>query len=501
MRPESVSENTSNAYVLPESSIDPDLDKFIYDTNNSYPVVAVQGLGFVGLAMSLVVANSESKHYRVIGVDQATEDSFWKICEINKGICPVKSSDPLFEEYFNTAHSQRNFYATHDCRAYQHADVIIVDINLDVDKKHDCAGSLSPSDVPLSAFKEAIRMIGQHCKENVLLIVETTVPPGTCNQIVKPIIAKQLKERGLRTDGFSIGHSYERVMPGPNYINSIKNFYRVYSGIDPESASRTKSFLMSVISTDEYPLTQLANTEATEMAKVLENSYRAMNIAFMVEWSRFAEAAGVNIYEVVKAIRARPTHSNIMLPGIGVGGYCLTKDPVMASWASREFFGIEDGLGFSLNAVEVNDQMPDFAFEFCKQCIFKLKAKVSKISLLGVAYAPGIGDTRFSPVEPFAKHLIAQKFAVEYHDPYVSYWKEMSVSVEVDMNNLTSDDTDVIIVTTGHQNYINQDMIYIHLRNLPKKPILIDTVGLLDPDMLGTQYKIGVNYFVLGVGS
>ena len=114
-------------------------------------------------------------------------------------------------------------------------------------------------------------------------------------------------------------------MPGPNYIDSIKNFYSVYSGIDKISAIETRKLFKTIISTKKYPLTRLVNTNATEMAKVLENSYRAMNIAFIVEWSRFAEESNVNLYEVVDAIRMRPTHSNIMYPGIGVGGYCCNK--------------------------------------------------------------------------------------------------------------------------------------------------------------------------------
>ena len=135
----------------------------------------------------------------------------------------------------------------------------------------------------------------------------------------------EFNKRGLDIDKIYIGHSYERVMPGPGYIDSIINFYRVYSGINEESANEVEKFLKTIISTKEHHLRELHNTTATETAKVLENSYRAMNIAFMVEWSRFAENAGINLYEIIKAIRLRPTHSNMMLPGIGVGGYCLTK--------------------------------------------------------------------------------------------------------------------------------------------------------------------------------
>ena len=120
----------------------------------------------------------------------------------------------------------------------------------------------------------------------------------------------------------------------------------------------------TIISTDEYPLTRLGNTNETEMAKVLENSYRAMNIAFMVEWSRFAEEVGVNLYEVVDAIRMRPTHANLMYPGIGVGGYCLTKDALLASWARQNLIGERQPLSQSESAININDQMPRFSFEY-----------------------------------------------------------------------------------------------------------------------------------------
>ena len=175
------------------------------------------------------------------------------------------------------------------------------------------------------------------CKEEVLILVETTVPPGTCKNIVYPILQKKFKERGLSTNLLKVAHSYERVMPGPDYINSIRNYPRVYSGINEKSANAAESFLKTIIDTSICELTRLESTTATEMAKVLENSYRASNIAFAVEWSRFAEEAGVNLWEVVNAIRVRKTHSNLMYPGIGVGGYCLTKDPLLASWARMNF--------------------------------------------------------------------------------------------------------------------------------------------------------------------
>lgn len=324
----------------------------------------VQGLGFVGSVMGLVVANALTEEYAVIGIDLPTPGSYWKIRSINEGVFPVVASDPKIELYYKNALQKQNYYASFDAYAYSKADVIVVDINLDVQKKSAKNKDLEGYEVDLTPFRKAIEAIGAQCKEDALVLVETTVPPGTAQKIVRPLLEEALTKRGLPVDKIKVGHSYERVMPGPKYIDSIQNFYRVFAGTDEKSAVAVESFLRTVIRTDEYPLTRLGNTNATEMAKVLENSYRAMNIAFMVEWSRFAEEAGVDIYEVVNAIRMRPTHKNIMLPGLGVGGYCLTKDPLLASWARMNLFGSTEKLGQSEKGVHINDKMPVYAFDF-----------------------------------------------------------------------------------------------------------------------------------------
>tara|TARA_B100000768_G_scaffold159561_1_gene158674 strand:- start:162 stop:1676 length:1515 start_codon:yes stop_codon:yes gene_type:complete len=495
----SISPVTGDNHPIPVDNDKSGLDNFI-EINESKRLVVVQGLGFVGTVMSLVVANSDQGEYAVIGVDQATEESYWKIAEINAGVCPIISSDPLVSEFFESAKQQQNFYATYDSLAFSYADVIIVDINLDVTKTKDEVGNIEAYDVPLGGFKKAIESIGQVCKEDVLILVETTVPPGTCQKVVYPIIVDSLNSRGLSTDRFKLGHSYERVMPGPNYVNSIKNFYRVYSGINDESADAVERFLKTVISTDEYPLTRLKTTESTEMAKVLENSYRAMNISFAIEWSRFAENAGVDLYEVVDAIRLRPTHANLMYPGIGVGGYCLTKDPLMASWASEKFFGLESGLQSSVKAVENNDKMPMFCFDFVSNILKKHDKESTSIGLLGVAYGPGIGDTRFSPVEDFYSRLSSQFDDIKCQDPYVPMWAELNLQIETSLKTFLANTFDVLIVTTGHRDYLNNNAIYELIARSGKEMIIIDTVGLLDLRKLPAHYSQNKNFYVLGVG-
>ena len=440
-------------------------------------VVVVQGLGFVGSVMGLVVANALTEEYAVIGIDLPTTASYWKIRSINEGIFPVIASDPKIDQYYQNALKKKNYYATYDAHVYSKADVVVVDINLDVKKKSSDKQDPEGYSVDLSPFKKAIEAIGINCKEDVLVLVETTVPPGTSKKIVRPILEECLTKRGLPADKIKVGHSYERVMPGPKYIDSIQNFYRVFAGTDEKSTEAVETFLRTVIRTDEYPLTRLGNTNATEMAKVLENSFRAMNIAFMVEWSRFAEEAGVDIYEVVNAIRMRPTHKNIMLPGLGVGGYCLTKDPLLASWARMNLFGSEERLGQSEKGVHINDKMPLYAFEFL-QSQYKEALAGKKVLLLGVSYLNDVGDTRYTPVEGFYDQLEIEGCEIVLHDPHVKYWEEKDVWVNQDLDELLKDSYNIIAITTGHKDYRNNESLINKLIDQPVS-FLYDTIGVL----------------------
>lgn len=452
--------------------------------NAGRPVVAVQGQGFVGSVMSLVCANALQADYAVIGVELPTPQGLSRVAAINDQRLHINSSDPKVQQFFLQAHRQGNLYATCEGAAFAYADVVIVDINLDVVKRSSAHGALQGFDVDLAPFEGAIRTIGQHCKEDILVIVETTVPPGTCQHVVYPVLKEELSQRGLRTDRVRLGHSYERVMPGPHYVDSIQNFYRVYSGINEASAIATEQFLRTIIRTDEYPLTRLKNTTATEMAKVLENSYRSMNIAFMVEWSRFAEEAGVDLYAVVKAIRMRNTHSNMMLPGIGVGGYCLTKDPLLASWARKNLFGAAEGLIQSEQGVRINDRMPYFAFEFLRERYRTKPLAQANVLLLGAAYRGDVADTRFSPVEPFCKLLKDGGAQVIVHDYFMDYWPECDMAVCRDLDSAFDRDLDVAALCTGHTAYVQQADLIDKLSNYPARLFILDSIGMLSESQL-----------------
>lgn len=458
--------------------------------NKNKPVIVVQGLGFVGAVMSIVCANSKSTDYAVIGVDLATPESQKKIDLLNNGTFPLDAEDPKISEYFLSCRQNKIFFATTDINSYSFADVVIVDVNLDVDKIANDDRSVASYDVNLSSFESAIRMIGQNCKDDVLVLVETTVPPGTTINLVKPVLHNEISQRGLSVDKIKIAHSYERVMPGPDYIDSIQNYPRVYSGIDAESADVAESFLKTIIDTSKCKLTRLNTTTATEMAKVLENSYRATNIAFAVEWSRFAEEAGVDLWSIVDAIRVRKTHSNLMFPNIGVGGYCLTKDPLLASWARKNYFGSENDLEMSVSSVSTNDQMPVFAYQRLKSLFGPLDKK--RVVLFGASYRGDVGDTRFSPVEPLFRLLKTHSCEIKVHDPYVSVWEELEIHTS-GLDDVLLISPDLIIISTAHSKYKSDDFI-TKLMSLQDCKIF-DSVGLFSNEqisLLRKKHKISI---------
>jgi len=476
----SISPISRKKYLIPDNSTDIQrIDEFI-EENKGKQIVVVQGLGFVGAVMSLVCANAITTEYAVIGLDLANENSYWKIGSINDGEFPITSSDTKINEFFNNTKNKRNFLASSNPYAYSKADFIIIDINLDVDKFSDKSRNLNGFNVDLSGFRKAIQSIGDHCSEKALILVETTVPPGTTEKVVKPIVEEGLLKRGLSLNKYTLGHSYERVMPGPNYIDSIQNFYRVYSGINEKSADAVEVFLRTIVFTDKFPLTRLGNTNATEIAKVLENSFRAMNIAFIVEWTRFAEEAGINLYEVVNAIRMRPTHQNIMFPGIGVGGYCLTKDPLLASWSRQNMFNGVNGLDQSETGVKINDKMPEYAFEFLRSHYNK-PLEDKNVLLLGVSYLNDVGDTRYTPVEFLYELLKKEKAIISLHDPYVSYWAEKDINVSSDLSALLNEQYDIIIISTGHKEYRKNISLIEKLCN-QNNVFILDTINVFESD-------------------
>ncbi len=464
-------------------------------------IVAVQGLGFVGCVMASVVADATDKDgnpiYYVHGHQRASKRSYWKVPIINSGVPPVSSSDPEVPQIFHrTVVEKKNFRATSEDSVYSLVDVVVVDIQLDATKP--AFGEAEKGYCDITAFREGIRMLGQHINPECLVLVETTVPPGTCQKVVKPILEEEFTKRGIdiTQNPPLVAHSYERVMPGSKYVSSIRDFWRVFSGVNPRSIELCREFLSNVLDVENYPLTQLDNTNASELAKTMENSYRATNIALTLEWARFAEQIGVDIFKVRDAIRKRKgTHDNLLRPSLGVGGYCLTKDPVLANWAMGALFEVPGMLSMAINSVNINDTMPLHTIDLIKREIPDVRNL--RITVLGVSYLENVGDTRHSPSKTLVEFLRKDLSHVRAHDPYVEHWDELEeVTVEKDLPAIL-EGSEVVIFAVGHDQYKNLEPKEV-VDMCKTRPLIIDCSNFLD-DVKINKYK-GLGCKVRGVG-
>lgn len=416
--------------------------------------VCVQGLGFVGAAMSLAIADASDKYgeplYEVCGIDLPSQEGLRRIGAVNAGMFPFETSDSDLVRAAERAKARGNLKATSDSSVMQEADVVVSDVNLDV--SYDVEGEPF---LDLSVYEKAVRAIGEHIKPGALVLVETTVPPGTCQKVVVPIIDSELEKRGIGKGSVLVAHSYERVMPGSEYLNSIVNYWRVYSGTTEAAADACGAFLETIINTQEYPLTRLGSTTASETAKVLENSYRATTIAFIEEWSKFSESVGVDLYEVVDAIRMRPTHSNMRTPGFGVGGYCLTKDPLFAFLAAKDLWCLKgQDFPFSTAAVRTNNASPLRALDAVRDGLGgSLSGK--RVLLCGVSYRQDVGDTRHSPSEVFARQALSEGADLRCCDPLVDFWEELELPVEREVPKGTFD---AIVFAVPHKEFEEVDV-------------------------------------------
>jgi len=422
--------------------------------NPELPIVCVQGLGFVGAAMSLAVADASDTNgdplFNVIGVDLPTPDGKARIDALNAGSFPFETVDNKLLEVFENINRRGNLIATSEVETFSRASIVLVDVHLDIDTEN------AAPRIAIQGFKSAIEILGQEITSGVLVIIETTVPPGTCENIVAPLLCDCLKSRGMSENDFLLAHSYERVMPGVDYYDSIINFWRVYSGLTDEAADACGDFLSKIINTKDYPLTRLKSTRASETAKLLENSYRATNIAFIEEWGRFAEAIGIDLFEVIEAIRVRPTHNNIRQPGFGVGGYCLTKDPLFASLAAKSILNL-DGVQFPFctQAVRINQRMPLVSLDKVEKMLDgSLQGRT--ILLLGVSYRPDVGDTRYSPSQTFVENAYARGAEVICHDPLVRHWPEMDMNIPQNIPEPVG--IDAVVFASSHEHYRNIDL-------------------------------------------
>jgi len=456
--------------------------------------VCIQGLGFVGFAMAIAVAsaknvNNQKPLYKVFGVDLDNDIGRKKIKDINEGKFPISCNDKELERAYFQVLKEKNFEATTNIDSFKKADYVIVDVNLDVDIKG------KDSKIDFYNFQKAIKTLGQNIKKDTLVIIETTIPPGTTEKLIYPSLVKEFEKRFSKDIKPKLAHSYERVMPGPEYLSSIINFWRVYSGINKESEISCEEFLSTIINTKKYPLQKLSSCNASELSKVLENSYRAINIAFIEEWGIFAENIGVNLFEVLNAIKIRPTHSNIRSPGLGVGGYCLTKDPLMGYVSKNQFFRDYRGeFPITKKAIEINRLMPFHTYEIANDFIREQKLK-KKILILGLSYRDQVGDTRNSASIDLAKYFLDDNYSVNSHDPLIN--AKVSSDLGYLKNLPEAELFSAIVLTVSHDFYKELNLID-WLKNFTG--LFIDANNILRENIIKKLRDQKLNLKIVGRG-
>jgi UDP-N-acetyl-D-glucosamine dehydrogenase len=490
-------------------------------------IVLVMGIGFVGAVMAAVVADAEdgkgSPIKFVIGMQRPSTRSYWKIPLLDRGISPINAEDPEVAMIIDRcANVKKTLTATYTYDALKLADVVIVDVQCDYLK--GSLGNVRDGRTDMEALEESLEIIAANIHSETLVLIETTVAPGTTEQIAYPIIKKMFRKRGIKSDPL-LAHSFERVMPGKNYVSSIRDFWRVCSGVNEEATRRVVKFLKEVINTDKYPLTVLDRPIESETAKIVENSFRATILAFLDEWSLFAEHNGVDLIKVINAIKVRPTHSNIIFPGPGIGGYCLPKDGGLGLWAYRHIHGFEDDI-FKITplAIDINDTRALHVAQLTRDALRNMGRPIAsaEILVLGASYREDVGDTRYSGSELIVRRLTEMGAELRVHDPYVLHWWEFEkqdeypasshslkrffrgqeklkdLRVEQDLKKALHG-TDAIIFAVRHQPYLSLDPDEV-VNNAGGPIAVIDCFGILNDINIKRYFELGCEVKGLGRG-
>jgi nucleotide sugar dehydrogenase len=477
--------------------------------------------------MAAVVADAEDGKGNptkfVIGMQRPSTRSFWKIPLINLGRPPVSSEDPEVAPMIDRCvNKKKTLTATFTYDALKFADVVIVDIQCDYLK--ESLGNVRDGRAEMKALEESFEIIAQNISPQALVLIETTVAPGTTEQIAYPIMKKVFKKRGLKEDPL-LAHSFERVMPGKNYVASIRDFWRVCSGINEEATRRVVKFLKEVIHTDKFPLTVLDRPIESETAKIVENSFRATILAFLDEWSLFAEQNGIDLIKVINAIKVRPTHNNMIFPGPGIGGYCLPKDGGLGLWAYRHVHGFEDDI-FKITplAIDINDTRSLHVAQLTRDALRNMGRPIAsaEILVLGASYREDVGDTRYSGSELMVRRLTEMGAELRVHDPYVLHWWEFEkqddypvsshslkrffrgqeklkdLRLEQDLRKALHG-ADAVILAVRHKDYLTLDPDEV-VKNAGGPIAVVDCFGILDDNKIKRYFELGCEVKGLGRG-
>jgi nucleotide sugar dehydrogenase len=491
-------------------------------------IVVVMGVGFVGAVMAAIVADTVDKKTGkpskfVIGCQRPSPRSYWKIPMLDKGQSPVKAEDPEVDPMISRCVlEKKTLIGTYNSDCLELADCVVVDVQCDYLKKD--LGQLRTGSTDMAALEATIKTIAQKIQPNCLTLIETTVAPGTTEFVAWPIMKKAFAARGIKTEPL-LAHSFERVMPGKQYVASIRDFWRVCSGCDAEARNRVEKFLHEVLNTKDFPLTVMDRPIESETTKIVENSYRATILAFLNEWSIFAERNGVDLIKVIKAIKMRPTHNNMIFPGPGIGGYCLPKDGGLGFWAYKHILGFDDDIfKLSTMAIDINDTRGLHVATLTRDALRNMGRYIAgaKVLLCGASYRQDVADTRYSGSEIVVRKLTEMGADLSVHDPYLEHWYEMEqqdtypapghswarffrnqanlkdIHVQSDLPKALKG-VEVLILAVPHEPYLklNPDDI---VKWAGGPLAVVDCFGILSDDNIKRYFELGCEVKALGRG-
>ncbi len=493
-------------------------------------VVVVMGVGFVGAVMAAIIADTKDKKTGknskfVIGCQRPSKRSYWKIPLLNQGLSPVKAEDPEVEELISRCVKEtKTLTATFNSDCLGLADCVVVDVQCDYSK--NSLGDMRNGEADMAALEATMKTIGDRIKPECLVLIETTVAPGTTEFVAWPILKKAFSKRGIQSEPL-LSHSFERVMPGKEYVASIRDFWRVCAGCNDEARARVEKFLHEVLNTEKFPLTVMDRPIESETTKIVENSYRATILAYLHEWSIFAERNGVDLIKVIKAIKMRPTHSNIIFPGPGIGGYCLPKDGGLGYWAYRHILGFEDGdslFKITPTAIDINDTRSLHVAELVRDALRNMGRYIAHADVLvcGASYRQDVGDTRYSGSEMLVRKLAEMGAEMRVHDPYVDHWYEfesqdtypaegyswsrffrnqdelVNIRVQKDLPAALKG-IEALVLAVPHKDYLNLDPEKVV--EWAGEPIaVIDCYGILSDQVIRKYFELGCEVKALGRG-
>jgi UDP-N-acetyl-D-glucosamine dehydrogenase len=491
-------------------------------------IVVVMGVGFVGAVMAAIIADSVDKktgkpNKFVIGCQRPSTRSYWKIPLLNKGQSPVKAEDPEVQPMIvRCVLEKKTLVATYNSDCLKLADCVVVDVQCDYTKKD--LGNMRTGKAEMGALEATIKTIGEKIPPKCLTLIETTVAPGTTEFIAWPIMKKAFAARSIDSEPL-LAHSFERVMPGKNYVSSIRDFWRVCSGCNAQASKRVEKFLRQVLNTEEYPLTVMDRPIESETTKIVENSFRATILAFLNEWSLFSERNGVDLTKVIKAIKVRPTHSNIIFPGPGIGGYCLPKDGGLGHWAYKHILGFNDDIfKVTTMAIDINDTRGLHVATLTRDALRNMGCQIAGATILlcGASYRQDVADTRYSGSEVVVRKLTEMGAEMRVHDPYLKHWYELEKQDvypapghslarffrnQDDLVN-TKVQHDLAAALKGAQGIILAVPHAPYLQLDPEKIVewagaplaVIDCFGILDDEKIRRYFELGCEVKALGRG-